>query len=742
MHKWTSIFLFAASAAFSPTVVAQDAAPIGATPEAETVTERPKVILDADSIFANDAENTVIAEGNVEAKYEGRVLRADRLTYDRNTDRVRAEGNVVIIDVDGSETYATEIETNSNLADGYAIGFSTRTAEGGVAVAESAVTTAEGFSALEKIVYTSCEVCDENDNPTWALRARRAVIDQESQMMSYRDAVVEIAGIPVVYLPFFAHPDPGSERRSGLLPPDFGSSSKLGLFYQQPYYWAISPYSDLTISPRVMSKVNPLVEAKYRKRFWSGNLLINTSFTNESEFDSDGEKFGETEWRGHIFAEGGFQVRPGWTWGFAVEEVSDDLYTRRYDIDGENDPRGLYAGQPRYLLNQLYTRAQGQDWYFDSSILTFKTNRDNDTDDRLPRALPLAFGEKLYDFGDYGMVAVSGSTAVLDRELGIDSYRASGGFDWNVNRVLPGGVLLNPFAEGRLDYYDLSDTPSGVTEVTRGVATVGSRVSYPLFRPGKNIDFIVEPEAMVAYGSSGTNNPDIPIEDSLFYELDETSLFEANAASGFDTYEGGSKASLGASVTARWKNGMSISALGGRRWRDMSDPVFDIGSNLDGTVSDWVAGVSAKFGRPLQIETRVRLDDEDLAINRIDARVVTNFWRLRGRARYYRISGDVTNFGFDDEGVQLTGDLRLTDNYYMLFSLNRDLSGRVNQNGVQTDPRDIRQTLGLAYEDDCSRFEVSFQRSEAVDRSLGPTDSILFRFSLKTIGGLGSGDVD
>ena len=105
-----------------------------------------------------------------------------------------------------------------------------------------------------------------------------------------------------------------------------------------------------------------------------------------------------------------------------------------------------------------------------------------------------------------------------------------------------GRILVNPFAEGRFDYYQLDDTPSGVDEVSRGVASIGTRVSYPLFRPGKYIDLIVEPEGMVAYGTAGTNDPDIPIEDSLFYELDESSLFEANAAAGFDTYEGGSKA--------------------------------------------------------------------------------------------------------------------------------------------------------------------------------------------------------
>ena len=292
-----------------------------------------------------------------------------------------------------------------------------------------------------------------------------------------------------------------------------------------------------------MANVNPLLEAQYRKRFWSGSVQADVSLTNEQEFDSDGEKFGEKEWRGHIFAEGGFEIRPGWGWGFAVEQVSDDLYTRRYDIEGENSDRGLYAGQPRYLLNQLYTQAQSQDWYFDSALLTFETNRDNDSDARLPRALPLMFGERLLDYGKYGTVAVSGSTAILERELGSTATARLAALNGTPIAFCLGGILVNPFAEGRYDYYQLDDTPSGVDEVSRGVASIGTRVSYPLFRPGKYIDLIIEPEGMVAYGTAGTNDPDIPIEDSLFYELDETSLFEANAAAGFDTYEGGSKAS-------------------------------------------------------------------------------------------------------------------------------------------------------------------------------------------------------
>ena len=81
------------------------------------------VVLEADYIYEIQEENSIVAEGNVEALYEGRVLRADRIVYNKMTDRVRATGNVVIVDPDGSQQFADEIEVNSNLADGYAIGF-------------------------------------------------------------------------------------------------------------------------------------------------------------------------------------------------------------------------------------------------------------------------------------------------------------------------------------------------------------------------------------------------------------------------------------------------------------------------------------------------------------------------------------------------------------------------------------------------------------------------------------------
>ncbi|MEM1088015.1 MAG: hypothetical protein AAGH90_09805, partial [Pseudomonadota bacterium] len=150
------------------------------------------------------------------------------------------------------------------------------------------------------------------------------------------------------------------------------------------------------------------------------------------------------------------------------------------------------------------------------------------------------------------------------------------------------------------------------------------------------------------------------------------------------------------------------------------------------TVSDWVAGFSSDFGRPLRIDTSVRLDDNDLNLNRIDARVLSTFGRLKASARYYRLDEQISSVGASDEGIDIEAEFRLTDSYSFIYGRQRDIS----------DNRDLRHTFGIAYEDDCSRFEIAYQRSESVDRTLGPNDQIRFRFALKTLGQFGSQDTD
>ncbi|MEM0985969.1 MAG: LPS assembly protein LptD [Pseudomonadota bacterium] len=716
-----------------PVHAQQDAGEAG-NPTTTAAQSEEEVILVAERLYEDQARNLIIAEGGVEATYGKRTLRADRVVFDRNTEKVRATGNVVIVDGEGTEQFANEIEVDSDLSGGFAIGFSMRMGNGATAVANAAIREEGGINALDQIVYTACEICEEGETPTWSLRARRAILNEQTKMISYRDAVLEVGGVPVFYLPYLAHPDPTSGRRSGLLFPDAGLSTTVGWFYQQPYYWAISDSQELTISPRVHQRVNPLLELDYSKRFWSGQVNINTSITQERLFDGDGERLDDSDnsLRSHIFADGVFRLTDKWLWGFGAERVTDDLYLGRYDIDGEDNLRGLYASQPRRLLSQLFAVGQDDTFYADAALLAFQGLRQNDENSALPLVLPYAFAERLFDLGDAGLAGVQVTSTAITRDEGDDSQRVSAGFDWSTQRIIGPGLVARPFAEGRFDFYALDEDIAGTGSATRSIGHVGATLSYPLVRRGNSVDVTVEPIVMGSVGTSGSNDEAIPNEDSLLFELYDPDLFDPDASGGFDLVDGGNHVAAGFFAKARWKNGVELAGSAGRRWKSESETGFDPLSNLDGTSSDWISSAAFKIGRPLSVATSLRFDDEDLSLNRIDARVSTQFWRVKAAAQYYKIDESIAVRGVEDEAVSINGTFQLTDRFNLSYARIRDIA----------DNFDSRHSVGIGYQDGCALFQLAFQRTDNRDRELGPSESVTFRFSLLSLGELGSQDVD
>jgi LPS-assembly protein len=689
------------------------------------------VLLRAKILTEDTKNNILIAEGDVEVRVGQRALRADRLVYDRDKQTMRAQGKVQIVAENGSVQFADEFEVDEDFRNGFATRFSARLGGNAVATASSAIRSEGTINSLEQVV--GCPICEGKEGtPTWELRARRAVQNQDTQMISYQDAVLVIKGVPILYIPYFAHPDPTSKRRSGLLVPDAGGSSRLGTFYEQPYYVALSPSQDLMVSPLFSTNVNPLIKLNYRKRFFSGYVEADGSFTYEQDFDSKGNKFGDKTWRSHLYALGQFAINDDWKWGFGVETQTDDLYDQRYDIDGEDDRRGLFASQPRQLLTQLYATGQDEDFYVETALLSFQGLRSSDIDTEFPKVAPSIFAEKVYDFGANGALAADFSAVGLFRDtvetlpngsFALDTARATGSLDWNAQYITGPGVVVAPFALGRGDFYRINDGQgAGPENISRVLGVAGTQVSMPFVRRGKNLNMVVEPVAMVAYGSEGANDPRIPDEDSLLFESDDTNLFKPNSVTNYDLWEGGLRTAVGLNTRAEFNNGMSLSGLIGRRWRAEADPAFSQLSNLAGKKSDYIASVKVDLGKNFRTGARARFND-NLDINRLDVEASGSVWRVSGGARYFKIADNTV--GATDEGVLIDGSLKFTDH----------LSGILQQQRNITDARDIRLSIGLAYRDECSFFAISYERSGAIDRTLGPSDSIKFQFVLTGLGG-------
>ncbi|MBA4792824.1 LPS-assembly protein LptD [Phenylobacterium sp.] len=706
--------------------------------------------VEADSLVRDDKRQVTTATGDVEARYDERTLRADALSYDETRGVVEAQ-NVQIINPDGSVEFAREITFDDDMSAGIAQGFSARLPQNVKLAAASAVRRNPQVNELNRAIYTPCDVCADSaekggDGPTWSIQADKVVQDRDRQLIYYRHAVFRLFGAPVLYMPLFWHPDPQAERASGFLPPDISISDRRGVSYEQPYLFVLSPYSDLTLSPQINAKVPPFLNARYRKRFYSGEIDVRAGYTYAEDFDGEGDSFGEQTSRSYILARGAFQLDENWDWGFTAERSSDDLLFDKYEIGDVYESRGPYLADDRRLISQVYAIRQDEDSYLSVAAFDIQGLRPGDDDRTFPTVAPLVEGRWSPDarFAG-GRMRFEVDAVALERDLspastagaripGLDSRRVVAQANWRTSFVSTAGVRLEPFVNLRADAYHLSDVPSegyGDKSLTRGMATVGADLSWPFFRRFNDKTVVLEPLLQVAASPRakqiivGTDSAGEPVyldEDSLAFEFDETNLFLADKFPGFDLIEGGLRATAAGRATILWDDGRRASLLIGRSFRDEEITAFPERTGLRDTASDWVVAAEAQPLRGLSFFSRARLDGDSLDVRR--AETGANVAMARGSGFFRYLWDDLDINGVKRENLDLGGEVFLTKNWGLSAYGNRDM---VQDAWVVRD-------LGIVYRDECTRIEVIYRREDTVIGRLGPSESVSVRLTLATLG--------
>jgi LPS-assembly protein len=376
------------------------------------------------------------------------------------------------------------------------------------------------------------------------------------------------------------------------------------------------------------------------------------------------------------------------------------------------------------------------------SVLSFQGLRFGDNNHAIPIAAPVV--EARYEPKDPilgGRLRLRGSGVALFRDQsplsatqpGIDSRRLTGEGDWRKIVTLGNGLRFEPFIDARADYYNISDisaTDRKAKSIGRSMGTVGMDISYPLIRSLGNSTVIVEPLAQIALSPSAKRDSRIPNEDSISFDFNETNLFEPNRYPGFDLYEGGQRLNLGVRTTVDWGADHSARVLIGRSYRTKNDLTMPVRTGLSQAASDWVTSATLSPITGVSVFARTRLDSDTLAIRRQEAGANLSLTNVRGFVRYLNDRTDVTGVKVRD--VQGAGELYLTKTWGLTFAAIRDLENKVWRT----------RELGLLYKDECTRLEIVYQREETFNRTLGPSDSVLIRLSLATLGDAGYRDYD
>ncbi|MDA0786778.1 MAG: LPS assembly protein LptD, partial [Proteobacteria bacterium] len=573
----------------------------------QQVNSEQPVLMTADDLSFDEDLGTATARGNVEIVQGERILNADAVTYNQRDNIVTATGNVVLLEPSGEVLFAEFAELTSDMREGFLRGFRMLLNDDSRLAAASAQRRGGIKTELTRAVYSPCRDClGFDEEPLWQIKARRVVHDSEAQEVVYRDATLEVAGIPIAYTPYLSHPDPTVERKTGILTPTFGVSSLLGSSIQVPYFWAISNESDLTFDPILSTDQLPVVTGEYRQRFASGENRTRLSFTND-DAQTDQNRF-----RGHIDSESRFSIDELWRWGADIRVASDDTYLGRYGFKSDDT-----------LTNRLYVEGFGSRSYAVAEALYFQGLRDEDIQEQTPIAAPNLDYRYVSSPGSFGgMTTLDANMRALTREEGASSQRISLTPGWQISHTDGLGSITSFRTSVQGDLYNVDDvdTNSGREDAVVGRIFPQAIVSwrYPWVRRSGPNSQTFEPLMALVLAPNGGNPEKIPDEDSQSVAFDETNLFAANRFSGTDRVEGGQRFVYGIRTGVFGELGGASTLTVGQSIRFRKSNPFPSGTGLEDQFSDIVANLQITPNRFMNLLYKTRFDHDSLRARRTE----------------------------------------------------------------------------------------------------------------------------
>ena len=677
----------------------------------QTLDTAGPVLFQADRIELDRERDLVVAEGNVELARGGRILRADRITFDRAAGVARAFGNVVLLEPGGGALFAERAELAGDLKDGFIEGFRARLG-GHARLAANRAALQDGVRAeLAQAVFSACEPCEEDPRraPVWQVKARRVTHDRERRQITYRDAMLEMWGAPVLYLPWLRHPDPTVTRQSGFLPVSAGHDDDLGFRLATPWFWNIAPDRDATFTPILTSKRSVIGAGEYRQLFRNGRLELSGSLAELDE--RAGEDAGNGP-RGHVRLQAEMHPDPVWRLRGQFHRTSDDGYLDLTGLDSSDRLRSFLEAEG--FMTRSYLRAG----LFDVQDLREGVSGD---------ASPIAAPELLYEWREPpspdGAWRARVGAAALHRRRGAENRRITTEIGWRREQVTPGGHRFELGADLGADAAS-GDGAAGGTRF-RLLPRLDAGWRYPLAGSFGAAAVTVEPRVQVALARNDADADRFPNEDGRAVEFEFGNLFALDRFPGLDGADAGQRMDYGVEFGLHHPDGWHLEAGIGQSRRRKADRSAPAGSGLDSAWSDIVGRIALTAGRATSFSYRFRLDKNDLSARQTALDLDAGPEELRLHLRYARASEAAGGLAGRREQIDAGLESRLTEDWSAFLSHRRDLE----LDGA------LRYGLGARYADECFLFETTFERRFKTAGRKGD-NRLLFRLSFRDFGGL------
>jgi len=585
--------------------------------------------VEADALTFDSNTNIITANGDVVLSQGGYTLTGQRLVYDRSSKALKFVGQVSVRDPAGNIADVADLDVTGGMKQAFINSLTITTYDGARITADSVDYDAALRTLMEQASYAPCGDCidDAGRRIGWSVSASRITYNAEDGSLYLEQPTLALLGIPVAWLPYLWLPDTSESALANMRMPRYDYGEQTGHRLEVPYYAYSSRWTDIILTPTVMSRQGFLLGAEWIQRFDSGSFQIKASGLYQLDQTAFTFTEAQRDWRGAIQTSGAFKPVTDWTAGWSYTVFTDAAYLKDYRLTiGES------------TINQVYATHVNDDTFIDARVQQFNKlgNVTAATQDKQGATLPVVRFAHIEELGPgKGRIDISGR--LLGVRRGDDATQTVNGVPyvwgyegnkqhlslqagWQTQWIGGGGFVATPYLGGRADvaYYDgTSLLLPGATTLWSATPIAAMDVRFPLVASDGATVHLVEPIAQVAWRGSDMTKVGITNDDAQSFVFDDTNLFSYNRFSGGDRQETGLRATVGGRYQANFADGGYIEVIGGQSFQIAGPNAFAtpgqantaVGSGMDATASYAVLGAygsftpGIKFGGKLQVDT-------------------------------------------------------------------------------------------------------------------------------------------
>lgn len=666
-------------------------------------------------------DRALILEDQVEITRGATNIKSETATYSQTDNVVTAEGGVDMRRY-GDRVTGERLRLNLDTGEGemirptYKLGSNGAQGTGTQIIFED-----QTHATIEDITYSTCEGSD----PDWYLKASTLSLDNEEDTGVASGVLVYFKDVPILGFPALSFPI-SSARRSGVLTPTFGSTTRGGMEFALPYYFNIAPNYDLTLTPKVMAQrgLQVAAEGRYLGQTFSGitsiELLMNDKEANDQNRYSISSKHKQ-------------QLSSEWSFDWNFNQVSDDDYFSDFGYNLNSMTQYQVPSAQRLLLRDFNLRYESDGWRAQAKVSNYQLLQDTSSPiqrpyERLPQLSLSAWHQEVGGFDwtvDAEWTRFWLPTDDLDGRPNGDRLVIAPSVSYS---ILGAGYFVKPKVSFHASSYALDDYTGGPTSLSRTIPTVSLDAGLIFERNtslfGKAMTQTLEPRLFYVY-TPYRDQSDYPIFDTAEASFGFNQIFSENRFVGSDRISDANQ--LTAALVSRYIDSASglermKLAIGQRFY--FEDQLVQLDSytgDVEQSSSDLLLAASGRITPTLKADAAVQYSQSN---GRVYKGTLSLQWKpepmhvFNAEYRYLR--------DYDIDQINFSGQWPLANKWYGV--------GRVSYSLL--DDRLIEGLLGAEYNAGC--WVARFAARRLATSTKEANTAIFFQLQLNGLSKLGS----